>query len=195
MLRSTGRVQSSLCLCNHTAPRGDATPLTGKCVPAPSITTSRKQHHHTSSREQVVERNLEMAKDIVMTRRRCRNMEPEAPHEVKGAADGSGFIGKEVHASMLVRVVSTTSTVRHIPRYDCITVSWGQLNGSQGTPLIGQPLYFAIAGTTQHDLVSRGVEDAVRGTPTIVRRVPSVPYNHGILCATGSASESGPDAT
>ena len=55
---------------------------------------------------------------------------------------------------MLVRIVSTTITVRHIPRYGCILVSWGQLNGSQGTPLIGQPSYFAIARTTQHDRLS-----------------------------------------
>ena len=95
---------------------------------------------------------------------------------------------------MLVRIVSTTNTARHIPRYGCILVSRGQLTGSQDTPLIGQLSYFAIAGTTQHDRVPRGVEDAVRGTPTIVRRVPSVPYNHGILDATGSASESGPNA-
>ena len=85
------------------------------------------------------------------TCRRCRNMKPKAPHEVRGAVDGSGFIGKQVHAPMLVRIVSTTGTVRRIPRYGCILVSWGQLNGSQATPLIEQPSYFAIAGTAQHD--------------------------------------------
>ena len=70
----------------------NATPLSGRCVPAPSITTSRQQHHPTSSRGQVVERDLETPKDIVTAHRRCRNMEPEAPHEIRGAVDGSGFI-------------------------------------------------------------------------------------------------------
>ena len=92
-----GRQDKCSLLCDYTI-----TPLLGakrhtlvrKCVPAPSITTSRQQHHRTSSRGQVVERDLETAKDIVTAHRRCGNMEPEAPHEVRGAVDGSGFIVK-----------------------------------------------------------------------------------------------------
>ena len=50
--------------------------------------------------------DLETARDIVATCRRCGDMEPEAPHEVRGAMDGSGFIERR---SMLHCLLGSSS--------------------------------------------------------------------------------------